>query len=148
MIERRTMNTRCFVCINRLHQIHLDLEGAGTYECDIFIDVFAFAPIVAAQFQTGQLPFEQRFRMGQYQFSAPDEEVAAEVREIRAYEAPDYDRPIAAPEYYTTRKAVGDREVAAANQDFPLAQHGLGFMYMEMVNSMKDANRIKLKKGA
>lgn len=47
--------------------------------------------LALVQAQTGQLPTEQRFRMGQYEVFAPDAEVAEEVREIRAYEAPDYD---------------------------------------------------------
>ncbi len=47
--------------------------------------------LLVVQAQTGHLPTEQRFRMGQYSVIAPDEEVAREVREIRAYEAPDYD---------------------------------------------------------
>ncbi len=47
--------------------------------------------LLVVKTQTGHLPTEQRFRLGQYSVHAPDEEVAREVREIREYEAPDYD---------------------------------------------------------
>jgi len=47
--------------------------------------------LALVQAQTGHLPTEQRFRMGRYAFIAPDSDVAAEVREIRAYVAPNYE---------------------------------------------------------
>jgi hypothetical protein len=63
MVERRIMNARPTVGIDRLHQVHFDRERTGARGRDVLVDVLALAPEGSARREPEQVDPEPSQRL-------------------------------------------------------------------------------------